>query len=90
MNKHILIIDDDRDMRYFLQQALSAAGNQVEIAERGGEGLRKLLTEEFDLVLIEMNMPEISGPNICRALRKHDQTRDLTVAMIHVSYKVIN
>ena len=82
MNKHILIIDDDRDMRYFLQQALSAAGNQVETAERGGEGLRKLLTEEFDLALIEMNMPEISGPNICRALRKHDQTRDLTVAMI--------
>ena len=82
MSQKILIIDDDRDLRDFLQQALSAAGFQVETVERGAVGLRKLLTEDFQLVLIDLNMPEISGPNICRALRKHDSTRDLPVVMV--------
>ena len=86
MNKNILIIDDDRDLRDFLQQALLAAGFQVDTADRGAIGLRKLLTEDFQLVLIDINMPEISGPNICRALRKHDNTRDLPVVMITATF----
>ena len=86
MNKNILIIDDDRDLRDFLQQAFTTAGFQVETTDRGAIGLRKLLTEKFDLVLIDINMPEISGPNICRALRKHDNTRDLQVVMITATF----
>ena len=86
MNKNILIIDDDSDLRDFLQQALSAAGCRVETTDRGAIGLRKLLTEDFQLVLIDINMPEISGPEICRALRKHDNTRDLQVVMITATF----
>ncbi len=82
MNKKILIIDDDRELRDFLQQAFSAAGFQTETADRGSIGMRKLLTEEYHLVLIDINMPEISGPNICRALRKHDSTSELPVVML--------
>ncbi|SEA76900.1 Response regulator containing CheY-like receiver, AAA-type ATPase, and DNA-binding domains [Desulfuromusa kysingii] len=82
MKHKILVIDDDRDLRDFLQQAFSAAGFQVETVDRGAIGLRKLLTEDFQLVLIDLNMAEISGPNICRALRKHDNTRDLPVVMV--------
>ena len=84
--KRILIIDDDRDLSVFLQQALSAAGFEVETADRGSIGIRKLLTEKFDLALIDINMPEISGPNICRALRKHDNTRDLPVVMVTATF----
>ena len=86
MSKNILIIDDDRDLCDFLQQALSAAGFQVQVADRGAIGLRKLLTEEFHLALVDINMPEISGPNICRALRKHDNTTDLPVVMITADF----
>ncbi len=86
MNKNILIIDDDHDLRDFLQQALSAAGFQVETADRGAIGLRKLLTEDFKLAFIDINMPEISGPNICRALRKHDKTKDLSVVMVTATF----
>lgn len=85
-NKNILIIDDDKDLRDFLQQALSAAGFHVETAYRGAVGLRKLLSEDFHLALIDINMPEISGPNICRALRKHDKTRDLPVVMVTATF----
>jgi DNA-binding response OmpR family regulator/DnaJ-domain-containing protein 1 len=85
MSKNILIIDDDRELRDFLQQALTAAGFQVEQADRGTIGVRKLLTEDFDLALIDYNMPEISGPNICRALRQHDKTREIPAVMIATS-----
>ncbi|MBN1957337.1 MAG: response regulator [Desulfuromonadales bacterium] len=85
-NKNILIIDDDKDLRDFLQQALSAAGFHVETAYRGAVGLRKLLSEDFHLAIIDINMPEISGPNICRALRKHDKTRDLPVVMVTATF----
>ena len=86
MRKNILIIDDDRDLRDFLHQALTAAGFNVETVDRGALGLRKLLTDDFDLTLIDINMPEISGPNICQALRKHQKTRDLPVVMITTTF----
>lgn len=86
MRKNILIIDNDRDLRDFLQQALAAAGFHVEAVDRGALGLRKLLSDEFDLALIDINMPEISGPNICQALRKHDKTRNLPVVMITTTF----
>ena len=82
MKKKIIIIDDDRDLRDFLQQAFTAAGFDTDTADRGSIGMRKLLEEKYDLALVDINMPEISGPNICRALRKHDSTRDLPVVMI--------
>ena len=80
--KRILIIETDLDLRYFLQQAFSSAGFRVDSVDRGAEGLKLLLTEEFHLALINLEMPEISGANICRALRKHEQTRHLPLVMI--------
>ncbi len=80
--KRILIIETELDLRYFLQQALSSAGFRVDTVDRGADGLKLLLTEEFHMAMINLDMPEISGANICRALRKHDQTRDLPLVMI--------
>lgn len=82
LGKRVLVIDDDRGLRSHLQKTLSAAGYQVETVDRGAVGLQKLLTEDFQLVLIDINMPEISGPAVCSALRKHEKTRDLKVVMI--------
>lgn len=82
MPRKIMIIDDDRAVRDFLFQALEAAGFYVETLSHAAAGLRHLLTEHFDLALIDMDLPEINGPNVCRALRKHEQTRHLPVIMI--------
>lgn len=86
MQKNILIIDDNREIRASLQQALATAGFHVETSDRSTLGMRKLLTEDFDLLFVDINMPEITGPNICRALRKHEKTRDLPVVMITTTY----
>lgn len=80
--KKVMVIDDDQALRSYLQEKLSAAGYQVETVDRGAVGLQKLLTDDYQLVLIDINMPEISGPAVCSALRKHEKTKDLKVVMI--------
>ncbi len=83
MAHKIMVIDDDQGLRSFLQKALLDDGYQVETVDRGAVGLQKLLTEgDYSLVLIDINMPEISGPTVCQALRKHEKTRDLPVVMM--------
>ena len=82
MGQRIIVIDDDQGLRSLLKKVLSAAGHQVKTVDRGAAGLQMLLTEEFDLALIDINMPEISGPAVCSALRKHEKTKELPVVMI--------
>lgn len=86
MGNRIMVIDDDQGLRSYLQQALAAAGYQVETVDRGAVGLQKLLTEDYSLVFIDINMPEISGPSVCGALRKHEKTRQLPVIMMTATY----
>ncbi len=78
----IMVIDDDQGVRSHLQKTLSAAGYEVETVDRGAVGLQKLLAEDFQVVLIDINMPEISGPAVCSALRKQEKTKDIKVVMI--------
>ncbi|SHJ27972.1 Response regulators consisting of a CheY-like receiver domain and a winged-helix DNA-binding domain [Malonomonas rubra DSM 5091] len=82
ISKKVMVIDDDRMLRSHLEKLLTAAGCSVETVDRGAIGLQKLLKDDFDLVLIDINMPEISGPAVCKALRKHEKTKDLKVVMI--------
>ena len=86
MASRVMVIDDDQGLRSFLEKSLRSAGYQVETVDRGAVGLQKLLTEEFSLVLIDINMPEISGPAVCRALRKHEKTKQLPVVMITATF----
>lgn len=84
--KKVMVIDDDQGLRSYLGKALSAAGYQVETVDRGGIGLQKLLADKFDLVLIDINMPEISGPAVCNAVRRHERTKGIKVVMITSMY----
>ena len=82
MSKRIMVIDDDRGIRNFLAKALAAKGMQADLADRGAVGLQKIIAGDYDLVLMDINMPEISGPALCRSLRNLEKTRDLPVVMM--------
>ncbi len=86
MTKRVMIIDDDRGIRSFLQKSLFVKGYEVEVAERGAPGLQKLLSENYDLVFLDLNMPEISGQTICSALRNHEKTKTLPVVMMTAAF----
>jgi len=67
--KSILIIDDDPGIRLGFREALRAAGFQVESAEDGQEGLKATMKRDFDLILLDVFMPNMNGLDCIRALK---------------------
>jgi DNA-binding NtrC family response regulator len=67
---NILLIDDDDDLRQFLEDNLKLCGHQVWCLGRAEGGLDVLAAGQFDLVVADVKMPGMSGPELLRALRK--------------------
>lgn len=70
MGKSILVIDDDRLIRSFISTILKEDGHHIEEAGNGGSGLEKLRTSEFELVITDLRMPDISGMDVLCEGRK--------------------
>lgn len=68
--KKILIIEDDHSIAELQRDYLEAEGYQVEIESNGDTGLKKALSEEFDLYILDLMLPVINGFEICRLIRK--------------------
>jgi DNA-binding NtrC family response regulator len=65
MTDRVLIIDDDRDLLEAVDDALIGLGYETTAHSSGAEGLRALDSEEFDLVLTDVRMPQIDGVRLC-------------------------
>jgi DNA-binding NtrC family response regulator len=76
----ILVVDDEEDIRESLEALLSLEGYAVDLGANGGEGLRKIESREYDLVLLDLMMPDRSGMEVLRDIRERD--RDLPVFMV--------
>ncbi|WP_420012395.1 response regulator transcription factor [Tateyamaria sp.] len=74
MKAEILIVDDDPQIRSVLRIALGQAGHSVTEAGDGAEGLAKARSARFDLIVLDIGLPEMDGLALCRALRTTDQT----------------
>lgn len=71
MEKGILIVDDEKDIRQLLYQALTQMGGyRVEMAKDGEEALQKIENSKFDLVLTDMRMPKMDGLQLVNELSK--------------------
>lgn len=70
MAKKILIVDDDDEIRELLEFDISQSGYDVETASDGMEGLHKAVSENFDLILLDVMMPKMNGFDVCRNLRQ--------------------
>lgn len=69
MNENILVVDDEQETRWLLEQELSHDGYAVASAATGREGLEKALEGEWDLILLDVILPELSGMEVLRRLR---------------------
>jgi two-component system, OmpR family, KDP operon response regulator KdpE len=65
----ILVVDDDPQIRRVLKVTLTGQGFEVDDAKNGEAALEKLRDARFDLVLLDINMPGMSGLDVCRAIR---------------------
>jgi two-component system, OmpR family, response regulator len=64
----VLLIDDEEAIRSGLSRALSAEGLAIELAETGQEGLRLALAEHYDLVILDLLLPNMDGQAVLRQL----------------------
>ncbi len=76
----ILVIDDEEAIREGLEMLLLTEGYSVELAVNGTEGVHKLENRAYDLVLLDLMMPDISGMEVLSEVRKRD--RDTPIFMI--------
>jgi two-component system chemotaxis response regulator CheY len=65
----ILIVDDASLVRLYYRQTLEAAGFEVREAFNGLEALEKLLVEPVDMLIVDVNMPQMDGMTFLKALR---------------------
>ncbi len=70
----LLVVDDDPQIRSVLRIALAQAGYLVTEAGDGAEGLAKARSGRFDLIVLDIGLPEMDGLAVCRSLRASDQT----------------
>ncbi len=70
---HILVIDDEPQIRKFLEISLRAQGYRVTLADTGGSGLDLLATRGADLVVLDLGLPDRDGQEVLRALRLWSQ-----------------
>ena len=65
----ILVVDDDANARLLMRAALRKSGFEVTLAAGGHDALRQFREERFDLVMLDVDMPDLSGNDVCATLR---------------------
>jgi len=78
----LLIIDDNKVMRLLLARGLEQQGHSVAMAENGRRGLEMLRAERFDLVLLDIQMPEMNGFQVLEHITGDRNLREIPVIMI--------
>jgi len=70
MNDKILVVDDEESLRLTMKLKLKAAGFDVDVAEDGEAAIEKLKSQKFDAVLLDINMPRMSGIEALGVIRQ--------------------
>jgi len=81
----ILGIDDNEDLLQLSEIALSSGGHEYTGVSGGKEGLEKIREESFDLVLLDLSMPDFSGIDVLDALEKDDLMKKQKIVVFTAS-----
>lgn len=77
----ILVVDDQPQIRRALRTALVAKGYEVNDASGGEQAFERLREEKYDVILLDINMPDVKGTEVCRVIRN---TSDIAIIMLTV------
>ncbi len=79
---NILIIQDSPSVNAMLKFRLEGGGFSVETVETGEEGVEKAKAGQYQLILLDYNLPGIDGGEVCRILRKEEKTRNTPIVLM--------
>ena len=80
----VLIVDDEHDILESVQMVLESGGYKVKSVDNGKQVLKLLQKEKFDLVLLDILMPEMSGNQVAEEIRKNPKTKNQKLAFLTV------
>lgn len=78
----VLVVEDERTIRELVAQQLSRAGFDCEAVANGTEGLHRLLTDPYDVVVLDLMLPGTDGVTICRTVRQSGPNQDVPILML--------
>jgi len=82
MTKTFLVVDDSSSMRQLVAFAVKGAGYDVVTAASGNEAVEKLSEGKFDMVITDLNMPEMDGIELIRSLRTLPDYKFVPIIML--------
>jgi len=82
MSKKVLIVDDEEDIRSYLDSLLSDNGYETVLAEDGEDGFRKLSDFTPDIVILDIIMPNQTGVGFYRKLKKSEAHKNIPVLVL--------
>jgi len=86
----ILVVDDEPQIRRVLRTTLAAQGYEVYDARSGEDALQSIREDRFDLILLDMNMPGISGLEACRQIRASSEAAIIMVSVRNTEQDKVN
>jgi two-component system, OmpR family, alkaline phosphatase synthesis response regulator PhoP len=85
MSRHhrVLVVEDEQDIALLIKHALERSGDaQVEIVPSGDQALRAAAQSQPDLLILDLNLPVLSGTEVCRVLRAQPATAQIPIIML--------
>ena len=79
MPKIVLIVDDDQHLREILAAMLRFSGYETSEAATGTEAVSKAISEKPDLILLDIELPQMRGPDVARAIRNNPTTAHIPI-----------
>ena len=83
----ILVVQDSPLISKILKIRLEAVGFSVDTAETGEEGIQKAMAVKYQVILLDYQLPGIDGAEVCRILKKEDNTKKIPVLFVSATDK---
>jgi two-component system alkaline phosphatase synthesis response regulator PhoP len=88
MNARILLVEDEPGLVLILTDLLTAEGYQVAAVNDGKSGLARALSEPFDLLILDVMLPQMNGLDVCKELRQRG--RDVAILMLTAKTQLVD
>jgi len=84
---HILLVDDNKEITTMLAKYLKSSGHEVSVSNDGRNGLNMIMNNKFDVVLLDLAMPEFSGTDVIESLTKENKIKNQKIILFTASSK---
>jgi CheY-like chemotaxis protein len=85
----ILVVDDEPDIVRFVVKTMESRGHAVSKAMNGKLAIEQVANDRPDVIILDLNLPEMDGFEVCRRLKGDPKTSDIPIVMMSAAYVTI-